>query len=88
MEEKNAYIAFKETEVYKKAKRVAALDETRDHVFGRGRNGKYAFVYQKRYMLRFKFKFGSRIREHWQRMKDLNGYLLYFPLDKTCGATS
>jgi len=35
----------------------------------------------------YKFKFGSRILKHWQRMKDLNGYLLYFPLDKTCGAT-
>ena len=24
---------------------------------------------------------------HWQRMKDLNGYLSYFPLGKTRGAT-
>ena len=68
----DAYIAFKETEVYKKAKRMAAIDEIWDHnMFGRGRNIKYAFVCQKRYMRRYKFKFGSRIREHWQRMKDL-----------------
>ena len=41
-----AYIKFKASEAYKKAKRVAALNKIADHVFGRGRNGngKYAFI--------------------------------------------
>ena len=48
----DTYIVFKESDIHKKAKHVAALDKIQDHVFGRGRNGKYPFVYQKRYMRR------------------------------------
>ena len=39
------------------------------------------FTRKKRFMHCYKFKMGNRIREHWQRLKDLNGYLPYFPLN-------
>jgi len=51
----SAYTTHQATDAFKKTARNACLDAIRDNVFGTGQSGKYAYVFQKRYMRQYKF---------------------------------
>ena len=76
----NAYTTHQGTDAFKKTVRRACLDAIRDNVFGTGKSGKYAYVFQKRYMSQYKFsQTHDKVKDYWLRLKELNEYLPYFP---------
>jgi len=46
----SAYTTYQETDAFKKTVRKSCLDAIRDNVFGTGKSGKYAYIFQKRYV--------------------------------------
>ena len=78
----DSYTAHKLTDDFKKAVREACLNAIRDMVFGTGKSGKYAYVFQKRYMRQYKFnQSNDKVKDYWLRLKELNKYLPYFPIN-------
>ena len=76
----STYTTHKETDAFKKQVRESCLDAIRDNVFGTGKSGKYAYVFQKRYMRQYKFnQTHDKVKDYWLRLKELNEYLPYFP---------
>jgi len=74
------YTTHQGTDDFKKIVRESCLEAIRDNVFGTGKSGKYAYVFQKRYMRQYKFdETHDKVKDYWSRLKELNEYLPYFP---------
>ena len=76
----STYTTHQGTDTFKEKVRDSCLDAIRDNVFGTRKSGKYAYIFQKRYMQQYKFsQTHNKVKIYWLRLKELNEYLPYFP---------
>ena len=76
----STYTTHQGTDTFKEKVRDSCLDAIRDNVFGTRKSGKYAYIFQKRYMRQYKFsQTHDKVKIYWLRLKELNKYLPYFP---------